>query len=138
MKVLFAVRIKSEFSELRMDLKTVIFVLNFPLIFPCDFNFPQDNLNACDFDPLLLLNADTGFVIAGENCGLEVSKDVFEDQPFVFYSEAQDLLKYTLIMVDQDADVDEENLYLHWMLADVPVRLDFIELIQLLIEGFLG
>ncbi|CAO1416073.1 unnamed protein product [Diamesa serratosioi] len=23
-------------------------------------------------------------------------------------------------MVDQDADVDDENLYLHWMLADVP------------------
>lgn len=105
-----------------MDLKIVLFLLNFPLVFPCNINFPQDTLDACAFDPLLLLNPDTGFVIASENCGLEVSKDVFEDQPFVFYSEAQDLLKYTLIMVDQDADVDDGNLYLHWMLADVPVR----------------
>lgn len=107
-----------------MDFKVVLILLNIHLIFSCDINFPEDYLNACAYDPLILLIPETGFVIASENCSLEIPKDVFEDQPFVFYSEAQESLNYILIMVDQDADVDEGNLYLQWMLVDVPVRSD--------------
>ena len=112
-----------------MNLTILFFLTSLTLVLTCDINFPEDYLNACAYDPLMLMVPDTGFVIASENCGLEILKDVFENQPFVFYSEAQELLKYTLIMVDQDADVNEENLYLHWMLTDVPVRLDLIELL---------
>jgi Phosphatidylethanolamine-binding protein len=86
----------------------------------CDTTIPPRVLNGCFFDGLTLVNPSTGFLIAGENCGLEVDKEIFYYQPYVFFANAFDFMKYTLIMVDNDNPIcDEGNKYLHWMVTDV-------------------
>lgn len=85
----------------------------------CDVIFPE-TLNGCFFDGLTLVNPHSGFVVAGENCGLEVHKEAFYDQPYVFYDNANDFMKYTLIMIDNDNPLcDEGNKFLHWMVTDI-------------------
>lgn len=85
----------------------------------CDLESVEDT-SGCDFDSLLLVNPQTGFTVADENCGLEVDKRTFEDQPYVFYPNARDDLKYTLIMVDQDDPFTEEDKdFLQWMVINI-------------------
>ncbi|CAG9804510.1 unnamed protein product [Chironomus riparius] len=85
----------------------------------CDLESVEDT-SGCDFDSLLLVNPQTGFTVADENCGLEVDKRTFEDQPYVFYPNARDDLKYTLIMVDQDDPfTEDDNDFLQWMVINI-------------------
>ena len=86
----------------------------------CDTIIFPESLNGCAFNGITLVNPRTGFVIAGVNCGLEVHKSTFYDQPFVFYADAIDNMKYMLIMVDKDnPDCDEGDMYLHWLVKDI-------------------
>jgi hypothetical protein len=79
-----------------------------------------EDTSGCDFDSLLLVNPQTGFTVADENCGFEVDKLTFENQPYVFYPNARDDLKYTLIMVDQDDPFTEEDKdFLQWMVINI-------------------
>ena len=90
------------------------------IVFGCEINIPPEILNGCEFDALVLLNPTSGFVIADENCGLEIDKMTFYEQPFVFYSDAIDWMKYTLIMIDNDnKNVERRNSFLHWMVNDI-------------------
>lgn len=66
-------------------------------------------------DSIAIVDPVTGFLIAAENCGLEVDKETFSEQPFVFYTEALDDMRYTLVMVDNDS----EKTYLHWLATDI-------------------
>lgn len=90
------------------------------ITFACEFKISSEFLDACSFDSLVLVNPSTGFVIANENCGLEVDKENFFEQPFVFYPDAVDYAKYTLMMVDDDnpLSVDDDE-YLHWLVTDI-------------------
>lgn len=77
-------------------------------------------MNACSFDSLVLVNPSSGFVIADENCGLEVDKENFFEQPYVFYADAVDYVKYTLMMVDNDNPLAvDDDTYWHWLVADI-------------------
>jgi hypothetical protein len=85
----------------------------------CDLQ--TEDIHGCDFDTLYLLNPQTGFTIAGDSCGIEIDKNTFsEQQPYVFYSNANEDLKYTLIMVDNDDPfTDEGKDYLQWMIINI-------------------
>lgn len=86
----------------------------------CELRGNPEQMNGCAFDTLAIVNPSTGFVITNENCGLEVDKKTFFEQPFVFYSEAANFLRYTLIMVDRDNPrVADGNVYLHWLSTDI-------------------
>lgn len=88
----------------------------------CDIESIEEegSSNGCDFEALMLVNPQTGFTIAGDNCGLEVDKRTFEDQPYVFYPSANEDLKYALIMVDNDDPfTEDENQFLQWMVVDI-------------------
>lgn len=105
--------------------RQVYIILEFFLItscLSCDLESVNDT-SGCDFDSLLLVNPQTGFTVADENCGLEVDKLTFQDQPYVFYPNAQDDIEYTLIMVDHDDPYTEEDKdFLQWMVINVSGR----------------
>lgn len=82
--------------------------------------YVDDVLGGCEFEPLAIVNPSSGYVITGENCGLEVDKETFHEQPFVFYSEAKDYMKYTLMMVDNDNPLaDDDDVFLHWLVTGI-------------------
>lgn len=102
-----------------MNTFQLIFV-SFGLVFACDISLPPEFYNSCSYDSLLLVNPFTSFVITDENCGLEVDKEAFYEQPYVFYNDAVDDMKYTLIMIDNDNPLAfDGNLYLHWLVTDI-------------------
>lgn len=83
-------------------------------------NIPANFISGCNFDFLNLVNPSTGFVIAEQNCGLEVDRTTFLEQPFVFYDEALDFMKYTLFMIDNDNPLSPDGkTYLHWLVTDI-------------------
>lgn len=85
----------------------------------CDLEY-LDDTSGCDFDALFLVNPQTGFTVADENCGIEVDKLTFQDQPYVFYPNARDDMKYTLIMVDHDDPYSEDDKdFLQWMVINI-------------------
>jgi hypothetical protein len=119
-------RIKLKFSESTSMIKMkrlefyFVSVLSCSTIFACQTNIPLEVWNGCAFESLALVSPSSGFVITENFCGLEVHKEVFSEQPYVFYSDASDFVKYTLIMVDNDNPfVDDENMYLHWLATDI-------------------
>jgi hypothetical protein len=86
----------------------------------CDLNTSSHEYDGCDFNSLFLVNPRTGFTLAHENCGIEVDKSALEDQPYVFYPDADEELKYTLIMVDEDEPLcDEGKVFLQWMIVNI-------------------
>lgn len=88
--------------------------------YACQLQVDPELITGCTFDSLAIVNPSSGFVITGENCGREVDKETFYEQPFVFYSEAVSFLRYTLIMVDKDNPlVADGNMYLHWISTDI-------------------
>lgn len=103
---------------------------SFKLIFLClsltlafNLSFSSEFYNGCSYDTLTLVNPFTGFLITDVNCGLEVDKEAFYEQPYVFYNDAVDDMKYTLFMLDKDNEMAfEENLYLHWLVTDIDGR----------------
>lgn len=91
--------------------------LNFTVTMACTIRYPS---SGCFFDPLAVINPTTGIVITGEACGIEVDKETFFEQPYVFYSDALGNRKYTLIMVDNDSlQAENGNSYLHWLITDI-------------------
>jgi Phosphatidylethanolamine-binding protein len=94
--------------------KFLIFVSFLKFTQPCEYIFPQE-FDGCDFDSLYLVNGYSGFTLAEDNCGLEVDKSTFNEQPYVFYPDANEDLKYTLIMIDSDNEQD----FLHWLVVDI-------------------
>lgn len=85
----------------------------------CDLKASHD-YDGCDFNSLFLVNPQTGFTLAQQNCGIEVDKSAFAEQPCVFYPDANEDLKYTLIMVDDDDPLCEEGrVFLQWMIVNI-------------------
>lgn len=100
-------------------IKLVWLHISIAIALACE-NIPIEVLDGCALDSLAVVNPSIGFVITGENCGLEVDKEIFAEQPYVFYSDASDYTKYSLIMVDNDNPlVADGNSYLHWMITDI-------------------
>lgn len=92
-------------------------VMSVTVSLSCDSFIPPELLG-CAFNSLLLVNPSSGFVIAEENCGLEVDKEVFFEQPYVFFTDAVSDVKYTMMMVDNDNPLSND-LYLHWLVTDI-------------------
>lgn len=88
----------------------------------CDLNTSSE-YDGCDFNSLFLVNPKTGYTVAQENCGLEVDKSTFQEQPYVFYPDANEDLKYTLIMVDDDDPLNssaaDDEVFLQWMIVNI-------------------
>lgn len=83
-------------------------------------NTPPELFQACELESLAIVNPSTGFVITDENCGLEIDKETFYEQPYVFYTDALSYKKYTLVMMDRDnSEAEEGDSFLHWMVTDI-------------------
>lgn len=102
-----------------MMIGSILFVfLNYKIILGCEINFVP--LNGCAYDQLAFVNPSTGFIVNGDFCGLEVDKESFWEQPFVFYANAKDHMTYLLIMVDNDnPGTNVGKLFLHWLVTDI-------------------
>lgn len=100
-----------------MSMKLFYINFVFTALLACD-NIPANLLTSCSFNYLAVVNPSTGFVITDENCGIEIDKKTFFEQPFVFYSEALDLMEYTLIMIDHSNSLIDRN-FLHWMVINI-------------------
>lgn len=86
----------------------------------CDLKSSLDEDSACEFDALMLVNARTGFTVAEGNCGIEIDKAVFVEQPYVFFPYAKEDAKYTLIMVDNDDPfTDDGKQFLQWLVINI-------------------
>jgi len=105
-----------------MILPVLLAFLNFKLILGC--NLPIELMDGCAFEPVILVNPRTGFVVAGESCGVEMHKVNFVDQPYVYFADAVNEMRYTLIMIDNDDPmVDEGNQFLQWLVTDIDGRM---------------
>lgn len=100
----------------------VVFAFSIECNLSCDLNTSFHEYIGCDFNSLFLVNPQTGFTVAQENCGVEVDKSTFQEQPYVFYPDANEDLKYTLIMVDDDDPLsgsDDGKVFLQWMIVNI-------------------
>lgn len=103
-----------------MKFKLIIIGLSFATALACPSNVPLEFLNGCGFETLAIVNPSSGFVVTDENCGLEVDKGTFCEQPFVFYYGATDCKKYLLVMVDNDdPTVEVGKSYLQWLVVNI-------------------
>lgn len=55
----------------------------------CRLLVPAELLNGCIFDPMIVSVSHAGFSVTRENCNAIVAKDVFGDQPLVYYGRAR-------------------------------------------------
>lgn len=57
----------------------------------CQMLVPSELLNACTFDTLALTVPTTSFTIDRDTCNDVVDKEVFFEQPYVYFSGADDV-----------------------------------------------
>lgn len=55
----------------------------------CRLLVPPELLNGCIFDPMIVSVSHSGFSVTRENCNAVVSKNVFAEQPLVYYGRAK-------------------------------------------------
>lgn len=55
----------------------------------CRLLVPPELLNGCIFDPMIVSVSHAGFSINRENCNSAIAKNVFADQPLVYYGRAR-------------------------------------------------
>ena len=92
----------------------------------CDTTTQVEFLNGCgEHEGMEIMVPSTGFIIASENCGLLIPKETFEEQPHVFYTNAGEDAKYTLIMVEEvlDSSSGEQEKRLQWLVSEIPVNI---------------
>lgn len=59
----------------------------------CRLIVPPELLNGCIFDPMIVSVSHSGYTVKRENCNAIVSKDVFGEQPLVYYGRARSVCK---------------------------------------------
>lgn len=57
----------------------------------CRLLVPAHLLNGCIFDDLSITVPTTGFTITRDTCNLAVNKTVFQDQPNVYFNNANEV-----------------------------------------------
>lgn len=57
----------------------------------CQLLVPAELLNGCIFDSLAITAPSTGISIARETCNELVDKSVFQEQPYVYFSNANEV-----------------------------------------------
>lgn len=58
----------------------------------CQMLVPPELLNGCTFAPLIITNPVNGYTVNRFNCNEVVNKDVFTEQPYVYFSNADEVL----------------------------------------------
>lgn len=56
----------------------------------CQIAEPPE-LNACNFDPIMIMVPSTGFIINQENCDSLIPKETFAETPFVYFGNADEV-----------------------------------------------
>lgn len=103
---------------------------------------PPELLNGCTFSQLLITNPVNGYSVNRFNCNEVINKDVFTEQPYVYFSNADEVFllgdcytekdlcnvlllqdkSYTILMIDPDSPLHNAGqFYLHWAVTNVPV-----------------
>lgn len=59
----------------------------------CRLIVPPELLNGCIFDPMIVSVSHSGYSVKRENCNAIVSKDVFAEQPLVYYGRARSVCR---------------------------------------------
>ncbi|XP_055543504.1 39S ribosomal protein L38, mitochondrial-like [Wyeomyia smithii] len=78
-------------------------------------------MDGCVFNPLMAIAEQTGWVLSQENCGQTIAaEEAFDIPPVIFYHLADPLMLYTLAFVDLDGADEENRVYLHWLVVNVP------------------
>lgn len=119
----------------------------------CRLLVPSEFLNGCIFDPMIVSVSHAGFSITRENCNAVVGKDVFAEQPLVYYGRARSVKysdsekkillvylyfvflfqdrTYTVMMIDPDyPHYKTGEFYLHWLVTNVPVRINLFYILM--------
>ncbi|XP_037028410.1 phosphatidylethanolamine-binding protein 4-like [Bradysia coprophila] len=87
----------------------------------CQMLVPPELLNGCTFTPLVITNPLNGYTVNRFNCNEVVNKDVFTEQPYVYFSNADESKSYTIIMIDPDSPLHSSGqFFLHWAVTNVP------------------
>lgn len=63
-----------------------------PAVLSCQLLVPSELLNGCIFDALAITVPSTGFSITRETCNLAVDKSVFQEQPYVYFNNADEVI----------------------------------------------
>lgn len=67
-------------------LATIVVAVN-----SCQLLVPAELLNGCIFDALAITVPSTGFSITRETCNEAVAKSVFQEQPYVYFANANEV-----------------------------------------------
>ncbi|KAJ6636781.1 Phosphatidylethanolamine-binding protein 4 [Pseudolycoriella hygida] len=99
----------------------VILSIYLSIVSACQMLVPPELLNGCTFSPLTITNPTNGYTVNRFNCNEVINKDVFTEQPYVYFSNAEEEKSYTLLMVDPDSPLHNAGqFYLHWAVTNVP------------------
>lgn len=76
-----------------LRLSTII-ILSIPLTMAsaCQMLVPPELLNGCTFSPLVITNPINGYTVNRFNCNEVVNKDVYTEQPYVYFSNADEVV----------------------------------------------
>lgn len=69
----------------------VAFISQFPVGWSCRLLVPAELINGCIFDPMIISVPSTQFTINRDTCNTAVQKDIFNEQPIVYYGRAKEV-----------------------------------------------
>lgn len=69
----------------------VILSICITLTSTCQMLVPPELLNGCTFSPLIITNPINAYTVNKFNCNEVINKDVFTEQPYVYFSNAEEV-----------------------------------------------
>ncbi len=69
----------------------IVFSICLTIVSSCQMLVPPELLNGCTFSPLIITNPVNGYTVNRFNCNEVINKDVFTEQPYVYFSNADEV-----------------------------------------------
>lgn len=63
----------------------------FTTVSACQMLVPPELLNGCTFSPLIITSPINGYTVNRFNCNEVIHKDVFTEQPYVYFNNADEV-----------------------------------------------
>lgn len=76
-----------------LRLPTVLILsISLTIVSSCQMLVPPELLNGCTFSPLVITSPIHGYTVNRFNCNEVVNKDAFTEQPYVYFSNVDEVL----------------------------------------------